>query len=250
MSKIFWERAVFLLILATGGIMGCGENLFENLAENDTQASKIESAQIALDSRSYASAITTLQEICGIDPSNPTCDNTTRAMLASAYSGLAGLDAINLINNASTGTITSFGSFSSLLPAPTAENKTAMNNAVTLLSGIPSKTTDQNLQLAAVAVADVVVAIGADLNVTFDPQTGLPSSSPPASGISAATLSQVSNDVTKIAEGVTGSGLTNADLTNDINQIKSDLAGTDSSVSATELHNFLCNLNPSATGCP
>ncbi|MGH7273684.1 MAG: hypothetical protein ACREIQ_04420, partial [Nitrospiria bacterium] len=156
MTRIHWEKAVILMLLAVGGIMGCGENVFENLAVNDGLASKIESAQIALNSRDYASAIATLQEICGTDPSNPTCDNTTRAMLASAYSGSAGLDAINLIKIASTGNITSFGSFSTLLPAPTSANKTAMNNAITLLSGISSKTANQNFLLAVIAAADIV----------------------------------------------------------------------------------------------
>jgi hypothetical protein len=250
MSTLFRAKALFFMTLVVSGVAGCGDNIFENLADDGGIADKIESAQIALDSRDYTSAIVILEGLCGTDLSNPSCDAETRALLASAYSGHAGLDVINLINKASTGSITSFASFSTLLPSPTSSNKTDLNNAVALLSGISSRTADQNLQMAATAVADIIVTIGADLNVTFDPQTGLPSRSPATSEITSATLSQVSNDVTRIADGIAGSGLTNADLTIDINQIKSDLAGTDSSVTATELHNFLCTLNPFAPGCP
>lgn len=248
MSKIFWERAVFLLILTPGGIMGCGENLFENLAENNGLASKIESAQISLDSRDYATAITTLQEICGTNPSNPTCDNATRALLASAYSGLAGLDAINLINTASTGNITSFGSFSTLLPTPTADNKTAMNNAMTLLSGISSRTADQNLQLAVLAAADIVVTAGVDLTNGFNTTTGQPNQVPTLTQVNNAetnsnTVTRVSNDLDLITQGVNGSGLVNEDLTNDINAIKAGLDSNSSgTISASELQAYLAGL--------
>ena len=248
MSKILWGKALFFITFAMVGMVGCGENLFENLAENDGLASKIESAQIALDSRDYASAITTLQEVCGTDLSNPTCDNTTRAMLASAYSGRAGLDAINLMNTASTGNITSFGSFSTLLPAPTADNKSAMDNAITLLAGISSRTADQNLQLAVLAAADVVVTVGVDLTNGFSTTTGQPIQVPDLTQVNNAetssnTVTRVSNDLNLITQGVNGSGLVNEDLTNDINAIKAGLdTNSSGTVSASELQTYLANL--------
>jgi hypothetical protein len=227
MSNILWSRALFLIImiLVLGGATGCGENIFENLADNGGIANKIESARIALDSRDYAAAIAILQEICGTNLSSPSCDAETRALLASAYSGHAGLDAINLINKASTGSITSFASFSTLLPSPTASNKSDINNAVTLLSGISSRTADQNLQLAVVAAADIVVTVGVDLTNGFN-NSGQPNQTPNLAAVNNAetnsgTVTRVSNDLSLMVQGVNGSGLVNKDIINDINNLGS-----------------------------
>jgi hypothetical protein len=229
-------------------LSGCGENIFENLADDGSLASKIESAQIALDSRDYDTAISILQGICGTDPANPTCDDENRANLASAYSGQAGLDVINLISNASTGTITSFGSFSTLVPAPTSANKTSMSKAVTLLSGITSRTAAQNLQMAVMAAADIVVTVGVDLTNGFDASTGKPNQVPTLAEVNTAetnsgTVTRVSDDLDLVIQGVNGSGLTNEDLTNDINSIKTGLdTNSSGTVTSGELQTYLAAL--------
>ncbi len=241
------NRLLWAMLIA-GLLAGCGENIFEDLADNDGPAAKIESAYIALNSGDYAGAIVLLEQLCGTDFSNPACDADTAALLASAYSGRAGLDVINLITNASTGGITSFGSVSTLIPAPTAANQADLSNAVTLLSSLPAKTPDQNLQMAVVALADVIVTVGVDLTNGFDTTTGQPNTVPTLTDVNNAeaasgTVTRVSNNLVLITQGVAGSGLVSEDLANDINSVTNGLdANSSSTVDSGELQSYLAGL--------
>jgi hypothetical protein len=244
MSNRAWIKALFLILVVVGSATGCGDNVFEGLTDGGGTAGKIESARIALDSRDYTSAITILEGLCGTDISNPTCDAETRTLLASAYSGRAGLDVINLISKASAGSFTSFGTFSTLLPNPTDNSKSDIGNAVTLLSGIATRTAAQSLQMAVVATADIVITLGVDVTNGFNTSTGDPSMVPSsASQIPQTTADQVTSDVFLIGQGISESGLVNKDLTNDINTIKSQLdSNSNGTVTTSELQSFLASL--------
>ncbi|MBI3608505.1 MAG: hypothetical protein HY207_11115 [Nitrospirae bacterium] len=233
-------------------VAGCGNsNLFEGLANDGTTQATVEAARIDIDNGNYTAAIAALQALCGTNLSAPTCDAQTVSLLAAAYSGRAGLDVLDLIKEATStasGVTGSFSTFSSLLPTLTASNKQDMHNAVTLLSGLTSRTANQNLQMAVVAAADLVVTVGVDLTNGFDAATGVPNVIPSLADVQQAetsnqTVTQVTNDLLLVTQGVTGSGLAGKDLTNDITQIQNTLdANQNGTVTAPELQSYLASL--------
>ena len=233
-------------------VAGCGDsNLFEGLANDGTTQATVEAARIDIDNGNYTAAIAALEALCGTNLSAPTCDAQTVALLASAYSGRAGLDVLDLIREATTtpsGVTGSFSTFSSLLPTLTESNKQDMHSAVTLLSGLTSRTPNQNLQMAVVAAADLIITVGVDLTSGFDATTGVPTVSPTLAAVQQAetdnqTVTQVTNDLLLVTQGVTGSGLVGEDLTNDITQIEDALdANQNGTVSASELQSYLAAL--------
>ena len=97
---------------------GCGGNMFEGLSDSNSAMSKKEEAKIALDKGDYTEAVSLLEELCGTDTSNLTCDEETQTDLASAYIAIAtGLDVLQLIDAADTAAATeSFSTISTLLP--------------------------------------------------------------------------------------------------------------------------------------
>ncbi|HET8759999.1 MAG TPA: hypothetical protein VFN94_02975 [Nitrospiria bacterium] len=246
----------WITALVSGALMGvlsaCGEqNLFDSLSDHDTAAAKIEAAQIAVDNGDFTAAIATLETLCGTDSSAPTCDADTAALLGSAYAGRAGLNVFDLIatvTNTAPGTTSSFSSFSTLLPDPTVNNKNDLHDAVALLSSLANPTPNQSPELAVVAMADIVVTVGVDLTNGFDPTTGVPNTVPTLTDVQNAetasgTVTQVSNDIDLVVQGVTGSGLANEDITNDINQVEDAIdTDQDGTVSAAELQAFLASL--------
>ena len=231
-------------------IAGCGNsNLFEGFANDGTTEATVEGARIDIDNGNYTAAIAALLALCGTNLSAPTCDRETASLLASAYSGRAGLDVLDLIqeatNTASGETRGSFATFSALLPALTESNKQDMHNAVTLLSGLTSRTANENLQMAVVAAADLIITVGVDLTNGFNTTTGAPNTSPSLAAVQQAeasngTVTQVTTDLSLMVQGVTGSGLAGEDLTNDITQIENDLdADQNGTVSDAELRAYL-----------
>jgi hypothetical protein len=246
-------RTVLVAGVLTAILSACGDqNLFDGLSDHDTVAATLEAAQIAIDSGDFSAAITALETLCGTDSAAPTCDADTAALLASAYAGRAGLNVFDLIvtaTNTVSGTTGSFSSFSTLLPAPTANNENDLHDAVALLSSLlPSPTPNQSLELAVIAMADIVVTVGADLTGGFDPITGLPNTRPTLPEVQNAetasgTVTQISNDLDLVVEGVMGSGLANEDIVNDINQVENAIdTNQDGTVSAGELQAFLASL--------
>jgi hypothetical protein len=245
-------RAYLVFAFTACLLFSCGDaNLFEGLGNDETQQAKIESAKIDLDKGNYSVAIATLQELCGTNFSQPTCDAETASLLASAYSGRAGLDAIDLINkatNTSGGTTNSFSTFSAILPTLTESSKNDMHIAVTLLSGLSSRTANQSLQMAIVATADLITTVGVDLTNGYNTNTGAPNSVPTLSAVQSAetnlgTVTQVSNDLSLVVQGVAGSALSNQDLTNDITEIENNLdADQNGIVTASELQSYLASL--------
>ncbi len=253
---------LFLSALLLGLVfMGCGDsNIFEGLADDNTNEAKLEEAQIALDKGDYTKAADILQDLCGLSAENPTsdptCDNETISLLASAYMGKAGLDLINIIktaedtsNQGQTGTQDTFSEFSSILQTLNEED---MRNAVVLLDELGSaRTEEQNLQMAVAAAADTVLIIMDIPGLELDPETGIPTTMPDDTDIAAAANEITSNNnISLILDGVAGSGLADEDLTNDINTIQTEIAGLgDTTVESSELQSYLCSLNPSLAGC-
>jgi hypothetical protein len=234
-------------------VAGCGDsNLFEGLANDGTTQATVEGARVDIDNGNYTGAIAALQALCGTNLSAPTCDAQTASLLASAYSGRAGLDVLDLIQEATrtaSGVTSSFATFSALLPTLTESNKQDMHDAVTLLSGLISRTANQNLQMAVVAAADLIITVGVDLTSGFDATTGIPTVIPTLAAVQQAetdnqTVTQVTNDLLLVTQGITGSGLAGEDLTNDITQIENALdADQSGTVSPDELQQYLLLFN-------
>lgn len=245
---------LFLSLLFSSMSVGCG-NIFEDMADDSTEEARLEEAQMALDKGDYTTAVNMLLSLCGLSANDPTagnatCDNATVSLLASAYMGRAGIDLIKIIDTADQGTSTgaqgTFTEFSTLLLNGNEEDA---SNAVTLLSNIQGRTEEQNLQMAVVAAADTILIIR-DITSGFNQTTGLPNNIPAASDpatINAAN--QITENIPLIVQGISGSGIASADLTSDINAIKSNITtggnplldplGTDQTVTATDLVSYL-----------
>ena len=84
---------IFAILLA---LYGCNSNLLDSLADDSSEAAKIEAAQIALNDGDYDEVISLIGD--DYDPSAP--DSQVARILASAYMGKAGIDLTYLIENA------------------------------------------------------------------------------------------------------------------------------------------------------
>ncbi|MEW6683667.1 MAG: hypothetical protein AB1451_12210 [Nitrospirota bacterium] len=240
--------SAFWVGLLAGALGACGDqNLFESLADGNTAEAKIESAKIAIDNGNYTEAIAILQGLCGTNPSAVTCDAETASLLASAYSGRAGLNVFDLIENSVNTTIgatNSFSSFSILMPSPSAGDVADLHAAVEILANLSNPTPNQYLQMAISAMADIVVTAGVELTNGFKPN-GRPNTVPTLTEVQSAqsangTVSQISDDLDLVVQGLAGVGLSNEDLTSDLAEIKTQLDGNnDSDVSDVELQAFL-----------
>ena len=232
----------------------CGDqNLFDSLSNDNTTAAKVESAKIAIDDGKFTQAIGILQELCGTDVSAPACDAETASLLASAYAGRAGVNVFDLIENSggvlSGMTTSSLSTFSTLLSAPTDDDKSDLHDAVTILEGLSNPTANQNLQMAIYAMADAVVTVGVDLTDGYNSSSGRPNTVPltiqpiEAAEASEGTLSQVASDLELAIEGLDGAGLGNENLKNDIENLRDqiDQPPRDGVISSDEMLAFLQN---------
>lgn len=77
---------------------GCGQsNLFDGYQDTDAPSARLENANTAINDGNYAEAVALLESLCGTDPAAPTCDDATAALLASAYMGVSGFNAFDLV---------------------------------------------------------------------------------------------------------------------------------------------------------
>lgn len=213
-------RRLFIMLVVTSLFFtGCGGNMFEGMVDNDSSAAKIEEAKIALDKGNYDEAISQLQDLCGNDLTNLTCDNETKSNLASAYMGASGLDVLKLIDAADqlsqqTTAKSDFTTFSQLLPDQTTENVTNMYNAVTILSSIPAleRTNNENLQLATAAATSLILTVGA-ITSGFDADTGLPNRDLTANPVTASELNQSASTIGIPTSGTIGDTILYASTT-------------------------------------
>jgi len=235
------------LVFASLLLTGCGGNLFEGLADDGTKGAKMEAARIALDEGDYGKAVLLLEELCGTDTANLTCDDTARADLASAYVARAtGLDVLKLIEKAeeAAANLTATGSFttvSTLLPIGEINNcvvsdprsctiQEDLGKAIAILNGllphtVPSDPTPEQknryLQLSVASAVDIAVTIGL-VSGGLDPTTGLPIT-PPSSIKSADVTTRVSRDINNIVLGLEGAGIPSTNLSEDINTIETSI---------------------------
>ena len=227
----YFLMLLFFVMLA--GFVGCAK---------DTREAKIEDAQIAIDNKDFSQAIAILRD-GSFDFKN---DPEAASLLASAHMGRAGLDVIKMVDEASqaatsgaTGTFTEFSKLFSSDPGVLKERQNDTKAAVDLLSGLPAnKTPAQNLQLAVVASADIIITIGAELTRGFK-SDGRPNSIPLSTDITKEIVDRVANDVGFMADGVAGSGIADQELTKDITTIKTELADPSGKVTSTSLLNYL-----------
>ena len=253
-------KKLFIMLVFTSVIFaGCGGNLFEGLSDSDSDAAKKEKAKIALDKGDYTEAVSLLEELCGTDTSNLTCDEETQADLASAYIASAtDLDVLRLIDAAENAATTEgFTTLSTFLPIDEINDcvttpssctmQTDIDKAIAILDSllpdtVPAEPTDaqksQYLQLATAAAVDIVVTVGI-VSEGLDPDTGLPNAIP--TSVSSADLTDVSNNLGNIVLGLEGAGILDAGISEDIKDIQSDIS-TDNTVTETELIDYIDSL--------
>jgi len=251
------------LVFASLLLTGCGGNLFEGLADDGTKGAKMEAARIALDEGDYGKAVLLLEELCGTDTANLTCDDTARADLASAYVARAtGLDVLKLIEKAeeaAAGPTGSFTTVSTLLPIGEINNCVSdpgsctiqgdLEKAIDILNGllpdtVPSDPTPEQknryLQLSVASAVDIAVTIGL-VSDGLDQETGLPNN--PPSSIPIEYVTRVSDDINNIVLGLEGAGIPSTNLSEDINTIETSIdVNGDKVVSETELKDYINSL--------
>lgn len=255
------KKLFIMLVFTSMFFAGCGGNLFEGLSDSNSATAKKEDAKIALDKGNYTEAVSLLEDLCGTDTSNLTCDEETQTDLASAYIASAtNLDVLQLIakaEEAAAGTSSSFTTVSSLLPITdinacadpaTCPISEGMSKAITILEGllpatVPVNPTDTEknlyLQLAVASAVDAAVNIGIVSGGLYD--DGTPKNVPQS--IDTETLTTITDDVNNIIDGVAGSGLGSTELTNDINNIKTGIdSNSDGNVVLGELQTYITNL--------
>lgn len=250
-------------VLASTLLTGCGGNLFEGMADDSTEEAKMEAAKIALDKGDYTKAVSLLEELCGTDTANLTCDDTAKADLASAYVATAtGLDVLELIAQAEEAAADPTGSFttvSTLLPIDDINNcvsdpasctiQTDLEKAIEILDSllpdtVPADPTpeqkNQYLQLATASAVNVAVTIGI-VSDGLDPVTGLPNT--PPSSIDPADVTNVSEDINNIVLGLEGADIISTSLSEDISTIETSMdTNGDDTVSEAELINYINSL--------
>jgi len=229
----YFLMLLFFVMLA--GFVGCAK---------DTREAKIEDAQIAIDNKDFSRAIAIMGD-GSFDFKN---DPEAASLLASAHMGRAGLDVIKMVDEASAaansgaaGTFTEFSKLFSSDPVVLKDRQNDTKAAVDLLSGLPTKTPAQNLQLAVVASADIIITVGAELTGGFS-LDGRPKNIPLSTDITKEIVDRVANDVGFMADGVAGSGIADKELTSDITTIKTELADPSGKVTSTSLLNYLAKI--------
>jgi len=257
---MYTVKKLFITLVSTSILFaGCGGNMFEGLSDSNSAMSKKEEAKIALDKGDYTEAVSLLEELCGTDTSNPTCDEETQNNLASAYIAIAtGLDVLQLIDAADTAAATeSFSTISTLLPIEeinacvadpsSCTIQTNMDKAIEILDNllpdtVPVEPTsvqkNQYLQLATASAVDIVVTVGL-VSEGLDPDTGLPNAIP--SNVSGSDLTDVSDNLGNIVLGLEGAGILDAGISQDINTIKAEIS-SDNTVTESELINYINSL--------
>lgn len=251
------------IIVASFLFTGCGGNLFEGMADDDTEEAKMEAAKIALDKGDYTEAVSLLEELCGTDTSNLTCDDSAKTDLASAYVATAtGLDVLELIaqaEEAAADPASSFTTVSTLLPIDDINNCVSdpasctmqedLEKAIEILDSllpdtVPTDPTpeqkNQYLQLAIASAVNVVVTIGI-VSDGLNPDTGLPVT--PPSSIDPADVISVSEDISNIVLGLEGANIISTSLSEDISTIETSVdTNGDDTVSEAELISYINSL--------
>jgi hypothetical protein len=121
----------------------CGRNAVEKYAPDNDQ----EKAELDMEANRYSDAIQRLNRVLEGEPEN----YPARSLLAAAFAAQAGLSALDLIKNATSGASSGqsgLKAVTSLLPTATAESLSLMNQACNAMESIPvtSRTAEMKLQ--------------------------------------------------------------------------------------------------------
>lgn len=235
------------LIMASTLMVGCGENVFKNMADSDSEEAQTEEAKIALDKGNYTEAAGIFEELCNTgltdaDLSDLSCDETTQADLASAYIGLAsGFDVLKLISMAEEAVSVPKVLYSHLPESIDSEAFTDISSIIDIeffnqcVADIDNCNTDEYMTQAIAILKNILednppdsdtltdveknyylqltVASALDIviNVGIESEgfcdNGIPKNIP--SEIKQETVDAIVGDIDNIADGLIGSGLIN-----------------------------------------
>lgn len=212
------------------------------MADDGSDEAQLEKARIALDEGEFDDAVEILADLCGTDYSAPSCDPEVVGLYASAFSGRAGLDVFDLIQEAADRPVapgSSYTLFSTHFSDPDSVDVGDMNKAVLLLLSLSTRTPGQGLQLAVATVVDLVVLLGNETGGYG--ADGSPNQVPTAAELDLSVIegitlvSRVSRDVTNMGIGLNEAGIGDENISGHIGEIQAQFSGAD----ATRIHNFL-----------
>ncbi|MGC9325348.1 MAG: hypothetical protein ACP5G0_11435 [Desulfomonilia bacterium] len=127
------RRITTVLLLLLIILSNCSsDSAFEGLSNDSSEAADLEKAALAIDDADYETAITILSDRFNEDSPDP----DVARLLASAYMGKAGIDAITLLENSTDQTYSAFDYFSTSLdlePVPEFEGATCSAEDRTVL---------------------------------------------------------------------------------------------------------------------
>ncbi|NKE71597.1 hypothetical protein [Candidatus Manganitrophus noduliformans] len=245
LRTVVWIGFLLSTGLFLGGAegQGCGgKSVFESMADDGSDEAQLEKARIALDEGEFADAVEILADLCGTDYSAPSCDPEVVSLYASAFSGRAGLDVFDLIQEAADRPVapgSSYTLFSTHFSDPDSVDVGDMNKAVLLLLSLSARTPGQGLQLAVATVVDLVVLLGSETGGYG--ADGRPVSIPTAAELDLSVIegvsliSRVLRDVNNMDTGLDEAGIGNENISGHIREIQEQLAGADS----TAVESFL-----------
>lgn len=234
LRTVVWIGFLLSTGLFLGGAdgAGCGgKSVFESMADDGSDEAQLEKARIALDEGEFADAVEILADLCGTDYSAPSCDPEVVSLYASAFSGRAGLDVFDLIQEAADRPVapgSSYTLFSTHFSDPDSVDVGDMNKAVLLLLSLSARTPGQGLQLAVATVVDLVVLLGNETGGYG--ADGRPVNIPTAAELDLSVIegvsliSRVLRDVNNMSTGLTEASLDNENIGGHIDQIQRSLA--------------------------
>lgn len=245
LRTVVWIGFLLSTGLFLGGAdgAGCGgKSVFESMADDGSDEAQLEKARIALDEGEFADAVEILADLCGTDYSAPSCDPEVVSLYASAFSGRAGLDVFDLIQEAADRPVapgSSYTLFSTHFSDPDSVDVGDMNKAVLLLLSLSARTPGQGLQLAVATVVDLVVLLGSETGGYG--ADGRPVNVPTAAELDLSVIegvsliSRVLRDVNNMDTGLDEAGIGNENISGHIREIQEQLAGANS----TAVESFL-----------
>lgn len=249
----------FLSIIIALSLVGCGENLFKGLADDDSYAASIEAARIALDKGNWAEAIDIL---AGMDQN----DATVKELKSQAFAGKVGINTFNLLqtidNLSKKGNIGGIDMVGTMLGG---DNQTLtytkitqkindLTNAINTLTSIGTLTDEQRIQLGLLSLSRATLTIALiisedknkkDVTLTDEGIEGEYTTTPDFSDVENINdkLNTLLDDIGNIASSIdaitkTTGQTTGNDLSDNFNQFKDKLAGSDNKVTLEELQNY------------
>jgi hypothetical protein len=265
MGKFFKFQFVIWICLFSAVFLGCSDNAFEGISDDDSFEARLETARMSIDDEQYREAINILIELKEEQPNN---EDVTK-YLSSAHAGLAGLDTFDLLEviddldeAGNSGSIDMVGlvlgdSDGLLLAGEVPDKLDNLTEAIDQLDSIEDPTDDQIVQMGLLSVS----RIGMTLAKIISSDTGNDSLILTEEGIqseydtkpefedgdvSDEDLEKLTNDIQNVGEAVavmTESYSYDNDLNEDFLEFKSDFDQNDDDIiDVQELENYIGSL--------